>query len=1127
MKGALGRLDGTQQAQTGAALMLDESSLPSVFSFAKGLSVKKAVMKAALRSATCLTLAAFSGTAVFAQDAEQPAAADDAADADAGTIIVTGSRIARPDLKSTVPIIALSGEVFTNQGHSNIGDALNDMPQLRATRGQQNPNLGVGISGLNLLDLRGLGTLRTLVLVNGRRHVGADILSNAVSVDTNTIPANLIARTDIVTGGNSSVYGSDAIAGVVNFILRENFEGLETHAKFGISTPGGYGLNYRADAIWGKNFADGRGNITLSAEYTHQDRVYASDAPWARQVDGFVVTDQDPAGLVSGSDGVFDRTYHLDQRQASIHVNGLVPITQPLIGAGCGVGISNGVVAGTPYNCTYIFQGDGALVPQTGGRLGAGVIGAVIGGNGQTGREGVLFTALPKQDVYNFNMLGHYEFSEALDLFWEAKYVRNISFGGNAGTASIQGTFAQFDLRERVRLDNPFLSAAARTTITNAILTSGCNTSLTASCTASRSTFGSGTLGTQGIGGALTAADIALINNGTYRFVVARNLSDLGARDERFLRQTYRAVVGARGTFNTDWKYEVAFNYGRFTENTNASGYVDKQRFMLALDAGRNPVTGNIECRAKFDANSAVAFPNNAGNTARLAADIAACVPYNPFGQGNNSASINYFSVNYGNNSQMAQTDISGYVAGDTSDFLNLPGGPIDFVLGGEYRRETARYEQDAFGASGNTNAVAFGDFLPPPFKVTEGFAELRVPLFKNQPFLEELTLRGAARVSDYNSGAGTVWTWNGGGDWSPIAGLRFRANYSRAVRAPNLSETFGELIPNFAPGFTDPCSTSRIGAGTQFRGANCTSQVGANISNINNNAYSLPILSGVNPNLEAETSKSLTLGVIAQPKFIPGLSLAVDYYDITVNGVIVSLTAQTIVNSCYDQPTLDNPFCGLFKRVTSGTGPLGETAGQIEGNTLISAPFNFAKRQRRGIDVQLDYSRNLGNDFGIKANLIYTHSFKNSNFENPSLPDFENRVLGELGDPNNEFRFSMDVSKGPFTFGWEMRYIGPMFFGAYEDTNPLQDRLAQDADFSEVAQYPSVFYHDFRMEWDMEKSGIAKNFMLYAGVDNLFNVIPPLGSTGTGERLAGGGNGGPIYSVRGRQFYAGVRAKF
>lgn len=1084
--------------------------------------MKTTIKKAALRSTTFLFCAAIT-TSAFAQEVTTP---EDAASDEAEAIVVTGSRIARPDLESTVPIASIMGDSFIKQGNTNIGDALNDLPQLRASRGQQNPNLGVGIAGLNLLDLRGLGTQRTLVLVNGRRHVAADVLNNGVSVDINSIPANLIERVDIVTGGNSAVYGSDAIAGVANFILRQNFDGLEVNGKAGISTPGGYGGNQHLDAIFGKNFADGRGNITISAEYNHQDRVYASEVPWLRRVDGLLSTDLDPAGLTNGSDGIPDRTYFFDQRQASIHVNGLVPITQPFTGNRCGVGISNGVIAGTPYNCTYIFSDSGALNAQTGSRVGTGVIGGIIGGNGQTGREGDLFTVLPRQDIYNVNVLGHYEFSRAFDVFWEGKYSRIVSFGGNAGTASIQGTLTQFDIRERLRLDNPFLAPTARQTITDALLASGCNPSFTTACTAARTTSGG-----QGIGGPLSASDIAAINAGTYRFVIGRNLDDLGARDEKFTRQTYRGVLGVRGSFLDDWKYEVAVNYGKFKEHTDATGYVDKQRFMLSLDAGIDPLNtaAGIQCRAKFDPAARVALPNSAANQAKLAADIAACVPYNPFGRSNNAAAVNYFGVTYNNDSWITQLDFSGYVAGDTSGFFNLWGGPISFVLGGEYRREDSQYNQDAFSAAGNTNAVAFGAFEPDPFKVKEAFGEVRIPIVKDVPFLHELTLSGAARVSDYNSGAGTVWAYNYGGDWAPVRDIRFRVNWSRSVRAPNLSETFGELIPNFAPGFTDPCSPTRIGTGTQYRGANCTSGVGANIGNLASlGAYSLPILSGVNPDLKAETADSLTIGAVIQPRWVPGLSIAVDYYNIKVNGVIVSLNAQTIANACYDQPTLNNPFCGLFSRWTGpGTGPFGEQPGQIEGNTLISAPFNFAKRVRRGIDTQINYRTSITDDLKLRANLTYSHNLKNSNYENPTLPDFENRILGELGDPKDEFVASIDIIKGPFTFGYQMHYIGPMWVNAYEDFNALQDRPPQDADYADIRQYPRVFYHDVRFEWELPSAGMAKSFTFYGGVDNIFNKTPPLGSTATGERLAGGGNGGPIYSVRGRQFYAGFKANF
>src|SRR4051794_3384878 len=185
-------------------------------------------------------------------------------DASPGSITVTGSRIRRPNLESTVPITSLGGEGIFEQGQNNIGDALNELPQLRSTFGQQNAGRFLGTTGLNLLDLRGLGTQRTLVLVNGRRHVASDILSNGVSPDVNTIPNDLIERVDIVTGGNSAIYGSDAIAGVVNFILKRDFEGFQVRGHVGISGYGG-GANQYVSGMYGMNFADRRGNVNPHA----------------------------------------------------------------------------------------------------------------------------------------------------------------------------------------------------------------------------------------------------------------------------------------------------------------------------------------------------------------------------------------------------------------------------------------------------------------------------------------------------------------------------------------------------------------------------------------------------------------------------------------------------------------------------------------------------------------------------------------------------------------------------------------------------------------------------------------------------------------------------------------------
>ena len=1115
--------------------------------------------------ATALTAIAFA-TPVYAQEAPVttvPAAEEDTT----ATIVVTGSRIRRPNLESTVPITSISGDQFFAQGDSNIGETLNELPQLRSTFSQQNPGLGIGIAGLNLLDLRGLGTSRTLVLVNGRRHVAADILNNAVSPDVNSIPNDLIERVDVVTGGNSAIYGSDAIAGVVNFVLRKNFDGLQLRGQAGVS-PEGFGGNQYVSAMYGKNFGEGRGNVTLHAEYSNQDRVFGSQLPWLNSVDAFGVVDVDPGGLTNGTDGFPDAVFLRDIRSAAINRFGLVPVTQPrddpataVNEALCGIGLgpTNGgpsPVGGVPYNCTFLFDGGNNFGAQTGSRTNAGIIGGILGGNGQTGREGQLLSIQPEVRRLNFNLLTNYKFSDAFEVFAEAKWNRVNAVGNNASPSAIQGTFGQFDFRERTRLDNPFLTAAQRGQIAGLILASGCNTSLTAACAlASGAAAGRTTTSGQGTGGPLNAADITAINAGTYRFVTARTLLDVGIRDEVFERDTYRVVGGVRGTFNDDWSYELSGNYGRFEQSVITNGFLDRQRFMLSLDAGRNPVTGQIQCRSQFDPTAAVPFDTGAFQTGgatrtsptqpgRLAADIAACVPYNPFGAAGNQAAAAYFTRRAQTKASLEQFVANGFVSGDLSQLFELPGGPISFALGAEYRREQADYIDDAFvnegnptlGTQSNTNSVVIGRFDPPAFTVQEAFGELRIPIVKDRPFFHELTLSGAGRVAKYNGATGTVYTYNAGVDYAPIPDLRLRANYSRAVRAPNLSELFFPPVANFAPGFIDPCSPNSL-ANNPNRPANCLAQLSGNagfLAGIPNVTQSLPVISGSNPNLTAETSDSYTFGAVIQPRFVPGLSISIDYYNIKVKDVIVSLSAQQIANNCVDQPTINNVFCGLFRRYTGPTpGPLGEITGQVLGNSLLQAGVNFASRKRRGIDINVNYRTDVTDNVKLSTNFIMTHNLQISNFENPALPNFENRILSELGDPKNEFRWDVDLTFGQFTLGYRMKYIDKMFTSLYENFNALDSACPtagslvncppNNLDVIEIREYPETFYHDLRAEFNLDR-----RFQFYVGVDNVLDTHPPFGLTGTGNAAGDRGGGqAAIYDAFGRKVYAGFRARF
>src|SRR3954470_11051515 len=191
-------------------------------------------------------------------------------------ITVTGSRIRRPNLQSPVPITSVTQAELPEQGQASIGDALNDLPSLRSTFSQQNSGAFIGTAGLNELDLRGLGTTRTLVLVNGRRHITA--VPGSFIIDVNTIPQDLIERIDIVTGGEAAVYGSDAVAGVVNFILKRDFDGVRMRAQDGISSRGDRNIQL-VTLTGGHNFADGRANVAVSLEYTKASPLYFRDRP--------------------------------------------------------------------------------------------------------------------------------------------------------------------------------------------------------------------------------------------------------------------------------------------------------------------------------------------------------------------------------------------------------------------------------------------------------------------------------------------------------------------------------------------------------------------------------------------------------------------------------------------------------------------------------------------------------------------------------------------------------------------------------------------------------------------------------------------------------------------------------
>ncbi len=589
----------------------------------------------------------------------------------------------------------------------------------------------------------------------------------------------------------------------------------------------------------------------------------------------------------------------------------------------------------------------------------------------------------------------------------------------------------------------------------------------------------------------------------------------LGRREEEAKRDTYRAVIGVRGNFADSWNYELSANYGEFKEKTKVLGNLNIQRFLLGVDATRD-ISGNIVCRSKIDPNAQIAYITDENgdplDQARLNGDVAQCVPVNLFGGQFTDAQRAYLLSNTTSVGKITQFVAGGVISGDSGKWFELPGGPIGIAVGGEYRKETNRFKADELVEQGYTFYNALPSFAPPAFEVKEGYGEIRLPIVKNVPFLEELTLSGAGRVANYNGKTGTVYAYNGGIDYAPIQDLRLRAAYSRSVRAPNLVELYSAPGQNFAT-VTDPCSARNIGTGSATRVANCQA---AGVPSSYDFVYSqsLEIVSGGNPNLSAETSTSYTIGGVFQPSFVPGLSFSADYYNITVNKVISSVTAQDILDQCYDQPTINNEFCASFQRAGAGGGPAGEIPFQVLEGSLLQSSLNFAKLKVAGLDIDVNYKYELGSIGTVATRLVYTHVFRNDQFLNPAEPTFADRILYELGDPKDEFSWDINLKRGRFDFGYNLQYIGKQVLNTYEDLFSLQGRDPENADYAERGFYPGVFYHDVRVGFDPNE-----HLNFYVGVNNLLNKKPPFGLSGIG-----GGSG--IYDARGRFFFMGIKAK-
>lgn len=983
-------------------------------------------------------------------------------------IVVTGSRIRRDPTTSPTPLIQVQREELLTTGQNTVIDYLSQIPALSNSQvPSDNTGSVLNAGGLAIANLRALGNARTLTLVDGRRHVGSQ--QGTLSVSVNTIPRLLIQNIEIITGGASSVYGADAVAGVVNFQLRKDFEGLEIDTNYAQITQKGRNEQYRVSALIGKNFLDDRLNLYGFGEYERVPQVESMDLDWIARGNSLVGVDADPITPSIGPaiDGVFDNLlfsglYRLDRPRWGSTT--LANAQQPSATTNPNVPQANctGVTAAACYSVdpakTWWFDGNSARLANFGQRIGN--VGSSrplnIGGDGEPIGLFSQDDRLPQTDAYRFQVGSNFKITDQISAYAEAKYTREDTY------AVGQPTFFDFYLSDTLFQNDrqapiTFLSSGAPSNQNHAIRVSD-NAFIPAALKAAIAgntvtNYGAPTLNSPGQPGVPTAAPWA------------RHTMFGPNRDQTNERELQRYVLGFTGNhgdigFVKNVSWDLGYTYGRMDNLNNERG-VDVQRFVFAADSVVDTLgvvngrAGEIVCRVKLinAANPAQTnaqtgaggirdYSSRAGQTAGTYSDVRAraegrdaineCVPLNIFGKGNQSAeALAYVDASINVRQRNEQHDAVGSVSGQLWDFWGA--GPLGVAIGGEWRKEfTQGIGRNADTGDRQLFLNTGPDFAPVSYESKEFFSEVSLPLFRDSVLGEYAELSGSYRYSDY-SNVGNVDIYGVNLVYRPVRDISFKTSFNTSVRVPNLGELYSPYTQTFANGFVDPCSTASINAASnaEFRAnriANCTALASgknlaydfAGATATTDDDYTplytsgIPGVNGGNPFLQPEESESFTFSTVFQPRFAPRLSVVLDYYEIEISNVIASVSAQTAANTCVNGPSLNAAACSTIFRETPAVATPGNNIERSEGfkvgsagqfGGFIQGSINYAKRTARGLDFTANYSLDTREMFGWNLG-TFTNSLRGSWL-------IEQKQFNNIANPGDFTEFASTLQTG------------------------------------------------------------------------------------------------------------------
>jgi outer membrane receptor protein involved in Fe transport len=1003
--------------------------------------------------------------------------AQQAAESNVESVTVSGSRITIGGFQAPTPVTVVDTEKLEQNAYANITDNIRQLPQVNsppASFGVSQGAASPGTAGANLLNLRNLGINRTLVLFDGQRIVNSNLTGG---VDITTLPSAVVQRVDVVTGGASAAWGSDAVAGVVNFIIDKNFVGLKGSIQGGETTDSVV-RSYSAQVMWGQNFASDRGHLELAAQYNQRpDTALLIEQKWYRGT-YLVANPNFTAATASSSNTQFVLADHVGLANSTM--GGLVtssPAANSFIsGITTGSSSTNTAAQNLASNIAYLqslgftsgvgttpgaanlfrgirFVGNGQVQQVNFGNVTGG---ALSNGGSLTDRdsEAPWQTLGNPNKTYSLFLHGSYQLTETI----KASLQMNVGYFTGKGDAQ---SFQQLSMN--IKADNAFLPAS----VSQAMVAAG--VPVIVAGTLNGNNFNNNTVTGQ-----------------NYTQQQAGALAPATTYNRRLLT---RAVFTLDGSLGPDWLWNTYISHSQTRFSVRVTGVpvianlTAAQDAVVVTNANRGNsgfALGSIVCRSSLPGQPAV--------TVGKVTAAPGCIPVNSIGEGVASAAgIRYAT---GNNQDFENMTMNMDVF-EASMQGKLPwslgAGDVTVAFGFHYRKEAGKNVATTTGDNGGYSVANYANFPSSNINVREGFLEVNVPVLKDT-FVQSLDLNAAGRMTDYSTSGG-VQTWKLGFTSQLIDDIKLRSVWSVDIRAPSVQDLFAPANVNTGSA-TDP-------------------KTGLTVSIINN------VLG--NPVLAPEVARTISGGIVLTPRWIPGFTFSLDWYNLNMTGQIATVSQNLITSTC--AVNINDPLCSALV--------FGGANGAL--SIINRVPININSVRTSGMDIAASYATELWDgtlSLGLNAN--YTDELT---IQSPGSPvDDYAGVLGAsappqtAGQPKWRAGFSANYKTGPYSFTTQVRFLGSAILNNTWNTGNLATAATRWAVADNVYQVDPTAYLDLRASYDL-----TDNYQLYTAIDNVLNIPPQMVPGYSGGIQS---NGGPTHSVTaydllGREIRLGMRFNF